>query len=181
MNKIKIDAILVVEGTSDINYLSSFIDADFIKTNGSEISKETLNAIETLSKQHEIIILTDPDFPGKKIRNAVAERVPNAKHAFVRKEYSIKKHKVGVAECEKSEVLRALANVMDFASNRGLYEISLKTIAELNLFGENASHIRQKISEKLGFEPCNNKLFIKRLNQLNIGKSELEKLIKECE
>lgn len=55
-----------------------------------------------------IIILTDPDFPGMQIRNKILKEIPNAKQAFVRKEVSIKHHKVGVAESTKEEVNNAL-------------------------------------------------------------------------
>ena len=37
--------VIVVEGTSDVNKLSLLVDADYVVTNGSEVSRETLRYI----------------------------------------------------------------------------------------------------------------------------------------
>ena len=42
MKKI-INAIIVVEGKSDVQFLESFIDAEFVITNGSDVPRETIN------------------------------------------------------------------------------------------------------------------------------------------
>ena len=63
--------VIVVEGTSDVNKLSLLVDADYVVTNGSEVSRETLRYIKELSKTRQIIILTDPDYPGERIRNII--------------------------------------------------------------------------------------------------------------
>ena len=47
MNKNK--DVIVVEGQSDVNKLRLLIDADYVITNGSEISRETIEYIKTLS------------------------------------------------------------------------------------------------------------------------------------
>ena len=42
-NKTPIDAVIVVEGKSDVLFLETFLEPiDFIITNGSEISKNTI-------------------------------------------------------------------------------------------------------------------------------------------
>lgn len=110
--KKKIDAVIVVEGKSDVDFLSSFLEADFVITNGSEIADETLRYLKQISQTRDIIVLTDPDFPGLQIRSRIEEQVPHVYHAYVRKEVSIRHHKVGVAESTKEEVLSALENVM---------------------------------------------------------------------
>ena len=105
--KYKSSAVIIVEGKSDVSFLETFIDADFVITNGSEISKETIEYIKTLKRTREIVVLTDPDFPGLQIRNRIEEQISGVKHAYVSKEKSIKKHKVGVAESTKEEVIKA--------------------------------------------------------------------------
>jgi hypothetical protein len=40
--KKKIDAIIVVEGITDIAFLNSFIDAEFVSTNGSDVPDTTM-------------------------------------------------------------------------------------------------------------------------------------------
>ena len=78
--------IIIVEGVHDeIKIKSVYPTAECIITNGSEISKETIKLIKTLALSHNIIIFTDPDSPGERIRKIVQEAVPNAKQAFLRK------------------------------------------------------------------------------------------------
>ncbi|MCI5542907.1 MAG: toprim domain-containing protein, partial [Mollicutes bacterium] len=92
------NSLIVVEGTTDKNYLSSFIDSSFYIVNGSAITSKDLEFIKLASKNKQIIILTDPDFPGMQIRNKINNYVKGCYNAFVKKELSIKNHKVGVAE-----------------------------------------------------------------------------------
>ncbi|MEG1565545.1 MAG: ribonuclease M5 [Bacilli bacterium] len=178
MSKYVINAVLIVEGTSDVNYLSSFIDAEFIITNGSEVSQKTINTIKTLSQNHDIIVFTDPDGPGKRIRDIITQNVPQAKHAFVKKELSIKGKKVGVAECQKSEVLRALNEIktFDFSPKNGT--ITLQNMYQFDLTGSDAKRRRNYVSEKLGIDEVNVKTLCKRLNQLNVTLDELATIMK---
>ena len=62
--------VLVVEGKNDkARILAIFPHLNVITTNGSEISGETLDMIEELSKKYEVILFLDPDYPGERIRN----------------------------------------------------------------------------------------------------------------
>ena len=58
--------IIVVEGYHDEAKIKAvYPNLDVVVTNGSEISKETLNLIKKLSEDNEIVIFTDPDYPGE--------------------------------------------------------------------------------------------------------------------
>ena len=80
------NTLIVVEGKTDIAYLSSFIDADFYSVNGSAVSESDVNFIKEYLKKGDVIVLTDPDFPGKKIRNYLNQQIEGLKNAYVRKE-----------------------------------------------------------------------------------------------
>ena len=45
----RIDGVIVVEGKSDVAFLSNFIDTEFVTTNGSEISKDTIEYLKKIS------------------------------------------------------------------------------------------------------------------------------------
>lgn len=60
-----------------------FPGIETIETNGSAVSKQVLQEIKELSRKREIIIFTDPDFNGERIRRIVSEAVPSAKQAFI--------------------------------------------------------------------------------------------------
>jgi ribonuclease M5 len=51
-----------------------------------------------------VVVLTDPDAPGKRIRDLLDEHIPGLLHAFIPKEKAIKHHKVGVAESSKDVI-----------------------------------------------------------------------------
>lgn len=175
-NKVQIDGVIVVEGKSDVLFLETFLDPiEFIITNGSEISKSTLNTIKEYSKKYKIIVLTDPDFPGKKIRDTINDNVENCYNAFINKEVSIKKNKVGVAESTKDEVLKSLQNLHIFSKSLQNSTISLRDLTKWGYLGVNQKEFRDYISKKYNFDIVNTKRFIKRINSLNIPiKEELE-------
>jgi ribonuclease M5 len=175
-NKTTVDAVIVVEGKSDVLFLETFLEPiDFIITNGSEISKNTINTIKEYSKKYKIIVLTDPDFPGKKIRDIINNNIENCYNAFVSKDVSIKKNKVGVAESTKDEVLKSLQNLHIFSKTTTSTDISLKNLIDWGYLEINQKGFRKYISSKYNFDEVNTKRFIKRINLLNIPiKEELE-------
>lgn len=173
-----IDALIVVEGKMDIAFLSSFLDADFYSVNGSAITKKDLDYIKKASEVKTVIVLTDPDFPGKKIRTIISDNVPNISHAYVRKEVSIKNHKVGVAESTKEEVIKALENIVCY-SNSISGSLTSSDLYDLELLGQSDSRLlRKKVCEELHLGHANGKDLLKRLNMLNISKEEIKRIIK---
>ena len=173
----KIDGVIVVEGKSDVAFLSNFIEAEFVTTNGSEISKSTIDYLKEISSKTMIYVLTDPDSPGEKIRSKLDEFIPNLKHCFVKKENSIKKGKVGVAESTKEEVLEALKNAITTNKSKKS-NISMSDLSSLGLTGCSDSNLkREKIASELHLGHCNAKTFLKRLNYCDITIDELKKLL----
>lgn len=176
--KTKINALIVVEGKTDINFLSSFIDADFYSVNGSSVSKKDFDFINNYLSRGKVIVLTDPDFPGIQIRNKINLNCKGVLNSFVRKEVSIKHNKVGVAESNKEEILSALKNSQKFDElNKG--NLTNYDLFELGLNGNDDSFKKRKYLTEyfhLGF--ANSKTLLKRLNMLNISKEEIMEVIK---
>ena len=81
--KFYIDGVIVVEGTNDGSYLSSFIDAMYVCTNGCETPEGELDFLREASKTKQIIILTDSDEAGMKIREKLNRILPNSENAIV--------------------------------------------------------------------------------------------------
>lgn len=172
----KIKELIIVEGKTDIAYLSSFLKADFYSVNGSAINEKDIDYLKQVSNTRGLIILTDPDYPGLKIRKYIQDYIPNVKHAYVNKKLSIKNNKVGVAECNKDEVLRALENIIEYSSYKN--KITNKDIIYLGLSGNNNSkNLRLKVCDYLNIGYSNNKQFINKLNNININIKELEEII----
>lgn len=174
----KYPAIIVVEGISDKAFISSFLSADIITTNGSDVPRETIDYLKKVSASRDIVVLTDPDSPGKRIRDILDQHIDGLKHAYIRKEVSIKHHKVGVAESEKEEILNALANLVP---SKKVIEGNLTTqdLYELGLIGGNDSSKKRKIvEEKLHLGHTNGKSLLQRINSLAISKDQLIEALK---
>ena len=172
--------VIVVEGLHDeIKIKSVYPDAFCVITNGSEISEDTLKYIKKLSLTHGIIIFTDPDSPGERIRNEVLKVVPNAKNAFIHKRNAISsnKKKVGVEHVSKELIKEALDPIYNKeVVSKG--NITNSDLYDLGLNGENESRIyRDKISDILNIGKPNNKSFLKRINQIGLSLDELKELL----
>lgn len=172
-------SIIVVEGLHDeIKIKSVFPDSHCVITNGSEISNDTLKLIKKLSEEHEIIIFTDPDSPGEKIRNKIAEVLPNSRHAFLRKADCISSNnkKVGIEHASKEAIINALEDLIIPTNNKET--ITNKDLFELQLNGfSNSSLLRDKISDYLNIGRPNAKTFLKRLNLLQLTKDDIKEII----
>ena len=176
MKKI-IDGIIVVEGKSDVAFLSEFLDAEFVVTNGSEISQKTIDYLQKSSEKRAIFVLTDPDFPGKKIRDELDQKIPNLKHCFVRKEMSVKKNKVGVAESTKEEVLNALENYIQ-TDNIIKGTVTHSDLTNLGLEGDEAAkRKRQIVCDTFHLGHCNAKTFLKRINYAKLSLDDIKKCL----
>ena len=172
--------IIVVEGTHDEARIKEIYPlCHCVVTNGSEISDETLDLIKELSKNHNIIVFTDPDYPGERIRKKIEEIVPNSKHAFIRKKDSISnnKKKVGVEHAKLDIIKEALDNVYTYNPNDNML-ITNNDLYELGLNGfPNSKILRDKVSEILNIGKPNSKTFLKRINLIGITKEKLEEIL----
>ena len=77
--------VIVVEGKSDIARVKQAVEADIIATGGFALRSAVIEDIRTAYKKRGIIILTDPDGPGERIRARLTSLFPEALHAFVPK------------------------------------------------------------------------------------------------
>uniref|UniRef100_UPI0037DA3DF4 toprim domain-containing protein n=1 Tax=Staphylococcus epidermidis TaxID=1282 RepID=UPI0037DA3DF4 len=89
------------------------VQADTIETNGSAVNDETIEKIKLAQQTRGVIIFTDPDYPGQRIRNIVSEKVPGCKHAFLSKEQAKGKNGkgIGVEQASIEDIRQALQDV----------------------------------------------------------------------
>ena len=171
----KINEVIIVEGKSDTQVLKSFLEVDTIETGGSAINEKTLEYIKTTSLNRDIIVMTDPDYPGMQIRQKISEVVPNCKHAFVNKKDAIKHHKVGIAEASREAILEALENVVTFKDNQE--SITWQEFIDLNIIGNKARRLEVYRLFHLGYG--NVKTLFKRLNLVGISTNQIKKELGE--
>lgn len=173
----KVKELIVVEGKTDLIFLKSFLDADIVITNGSEISKNTLDFIKKANEKQGVIILTDPDYPGLRIRNIITDYIGNCKHAYVEKNKAIKGKKVGIAETKKEDIIEALKNVVTYKKDNKK-QINESDLYEMGLLGKEDSKIkREKICSYYHLGWCNAKTFLKRINMFGLTLKEIKDVI----
>lgn len=85
---IHIDEVIVVEGKYDKEQLKKITDAPIICTNGFQLyrSPKIINTLRTLAKKRGIIVLTDSDRAGFRIRNYIKQCLgneANVKQAYI--------------------------------------------------------------------------------------------------
>jgi ribonuclease M5 len=167
---VKFSEIVVVEGMHDLERLKSiYTDIDVLITNGSEIDKYLPTIIEA-SKKRDIILFLDPDYPGERIRKKISSVIPNAKHAFLKKDLAISKNKkkVGIEHAKKEDIIEALEKVLSPVESSE--KVTYLELYDLGLFGdENSSKLRDYVSSELNIGHTNGKTFLKRINMFNIS------------
>lgn len=163
MEKLKIQQAIVVEGKYDKIKLSSFIDGVIIVTNGFGIykDKETAQLIRYYAKAQGIILLTDSDSAGFRIRGHIKSIVPEGKIINLyapeilgkekRKAQPSKEGKLGV-EGINIHILRELfekAGISGTVTDKG-EPVTKMNFYELRLTGhDNSSALREKVLEKM--------------------------------
>jgi len=179
----RIKEVVIVEGKDDISAVKRAVEAEIIATSGMGITEETLKKIENAHKRSGIVILTDPDYPGERIRSIVSRRVGNCKQAYLTQEQARCREtgKIGV-EYASPEVIREALLRAKVEQN---FEKNLYDMEDLYKWGLTGSLYggkrRAKLAETLGIGNTNAKQFLKRLNSFGIPREEIEKALLQIE
>ena len=169
-----IKEVLVVEGKMDVVAIDRAVDADCIITGGFTLNRRTLADIEHAYNRRGIIILTDPDSAGERIRKFLTERFPNAKHAFVPKLDDI-----GIEQASPEAIRAALERVRTLTFEP-TDEFTMADLVVNRLNGsEDAVARRSRLGEILGLGFANAKTFLKRLNHYGVTRAEFDAAVKQ--
>jgi len=180
MDKPVIREVIVVEGRHDTERLREFFDCETIETGGTSLNEETLAEIRAAQQRRGVIILTDPDSPGNRIRNAVSRAVPGCLHAFVAKEDAHTVHKVGVEHANEKTLKAALAHLITLEKRQpelvpaDLYDLGL-------LGGKSSADLRACLGRRLHIGAGTAKTMCRRLNGLGLTREQLRKEIENAE
>jgi ribonuclease M5 len=177
----RIKEIIVVEGRDDTTAIKRAVDADTIETNGSAIGDSVIEQIRLAQKTRGVIIFTDPDFPGEKIRKTVAEQVPGCKHAFITKPEARPKNGkgIGVEHASIEAIRNALKEVKEEMADTDpiIDKDDLMTAGLIG--GPKAKERREKLGVLLKIGYTNGKQLEKRLHMFQITKQTFAQAIEE--
>lgn len=162
---IKIDKVIVVEGKYDKIKLSSLIDGTIVTTGGFDIftNKKKQEMLRTLARKTGIIILTDSDVAGFRIRRFISGIIKDGTvlHAYIpdvygkesRKDKPSKEGKLGVEGIPIDVIEKALADAGAFCGKIEETEDKI-TKQDFYLYGltgsENSAIKREKLLSELG-------------------------------
>lgn len=169
--------VIVVEGRDDTRRLKEvFGHIDTIETNGSAISDETIALIRKAHLKRGVIVFTDPDFPGQKIRQTIMDAIPNVKHAFITRQQgqSKKQNSLGVEHASDDVIREALKAAQQTVDDWEKSSVTKSLLLQLGLIGQSgSSYLRSKVCEMLQIGHTNGKQLLKRLQLFGISEQDL--------
>lgn len=164
----KIKETIIVEGLYDKIKLSQFIDGVIFITNGFTVftNKNMQRTICEFAKRTGIVILTDSDTAGFKIRNFIKQLVDeeNVKHAYIpdisgkekRKRVGGKEGLLGVEGVSDDIIIKALRDSGCTIDGEKSRRKEGRKITKTDMFlsglsgGENSRELRNKITKSIG-------------------------------
>ncbi|MGE8207427.1 ribonuclease M5 [Heyndrickxia sp. NPDC080065] len=181
----KIKEIIVVEGRDDTTAIKRAVNADTIETNGSAVSHMTIEKVRLAQEKRGVIIFTDPDYPGERIRKIVSDQVPGCKHAFIKKRDAkpISGKGIGVEHASPEAIREALkeAHTMEDDIVEVITQEDLVTAGLIG--GDKSKARRERLGELLKIGYTNGKQLHKRLMMFQISKeafvNALESVLQE--
>ncbi len=180
----KIKEAIIVEGNYDKIKLSSFIDGIVITTHGFAIysNEEFIEGIVELSNRCGIVILTDSDHAGQRIRNFIKDKAKGGKvlHAYIpdiegkerRKRKASSEGLLGVEGMDEETIIKALRDAgctLDNEVKEGKdSKITKAQLYELGLSGgKNSRELREKLAQKIGMpKSLSSNMLLDVLNRL---------------
>ncbi len=180
MTKKKIKEVIIVEGRDDTAAVNRAVDAVTIETHGFGMPDSIWPVIEKAYENQGIIIFTDPDYAGEKIRRKVSQRFPLCKQAFLPKGKALKKGNVGVENAKAEDIVEALEKARCTSALENADPFTTEDLAACGLIGTaDAKARREKLGNLLSIGYGNNKTFLKKLNQLGVTKEEFYQKVEE--
>lgn len=177
----KIKEIIVVEGKSDTVAIKRAVNADTIETNGSAINDEIMTKIKLAHQTRGVIVFTDPDYPGRKIRQQIIEQVPGCKHAFITREEATNNNVNGLGvEYARQETIRRALSHAKLMSNLTEEQITKDDLITAGLIaGHNSRQLRERLGKLLKIGYCNGKQLHHRLMMFEISKEQFAEALRQ--
>ena len=106
--KLVVKETIVCEGKNDVQAIRQGIEGNFIITSGFGLRRETIEQIRKAQNTTGVIVLTDPDFMGERIREIINKKVPGVKNAFISRSEGRDRDDIGVENASPESIIRAL-------------------------------------------------------------------------
>ena len=178
--KEKISQVIVVEGRDDTTNLRRFFDVETYETRGSAINEQDIARIQRLHELHGVIVFTDPDFNGERIRRMIMMAIPTVQHAFLKREEAVPKSKskgrsLGIEHASYEDLKTALSQVTEQFEVQSEFDISRSDLIRLGfLAGADSRKRREYLGDTIRIGYSNGKQLLKRLELFGVTLAEVE-------
>lgn len=185
--KRKIPEVIVVEGKDDTANLKRYYEVDTYETRGSAINQDDLERIAKLQELRGVIVFTDPDYNGERIRKIIMQEIPQAKHAFLNRGEAVPKSKtkgrsLGVEHASFEDLEKALSGLVGSYEDENFFDITKFDLMRLGLLmGKDSRKCREYLGEALRIGYCNGKQLLKRLELFGICLVQVEEAMASYE
>src|SRR5699024_11100245 len=154
----------------------------------SAISRETLDILQHAHEKRGIIVFTDPDYAGERIRHIIQEHIPTCQHAFLRRDEATpvrKRTSLGIEHATVEAIQQALQRVHHVEYTKTSPKINQVTRADViahSLIGKSDSAIRREyLGNILHIGRVNGKQLVKRLSMFDISKADFLQAVEQME
>ncbi|PJI09020.1 MULTISPECIES: ribonuclease M5 [Clostridium] len=168
-----IKEVIVVEGRDDITAVKRAVNAEMIAVGGFGINAKVISKIKEAQKRCGVIVFTDPDFAGEKIRSIISKRVKGIKHARISQSEGTKNGDIGVENASPETIMKALKNAKCEVQKKDIV-FTIDDMIFFKLVGDpDARRRRDLVGNELGIGYANGAQFLSRLNNYGISKEEM--------
>ena len=179
MMKPTIKEAIIVEGKDDTAAILRAVNGKTIETHGFGMPEKIWPLIDKAYKECGIIIFTDPDYAGEKIRRKESEKYPDARHAFLPRNQATKKNDIGVENAEPEDIIEALNRAKCTAADETA-EFTMEDMDRYGLSGgKDSKYRRERLGAVLSIGYGNTRTFLKKLNGFGITREAFEEAVKE--
>ncbi len=192
--RIKIHEIIVVEGLHDRQAVERAVLADVFVLGGDRTGHRIISELKRAAKVRGVVVLTDPDGPGERIRRRLDQAIGHCCHAYLAKSDAIMGGRVGVEFATPTAITDAVRKALErerrvagqvegfgpsrepgFASG----DFSTEDLLLAGLMGTpEATKRREMVGERLGIGYANAKSFVNKMNALCVTRGEWEEALK---
>lgn len=172
---IKINEVIIVEGRDDTCAVKRAVDAETIETHGYGISAATWRLIDKAYNTCGIIVFTDPDSAGERIRKRIMDKYPDAGEAFLTRREAARDGDIGIENAQPEDIEAALLKVCCAAKADSGDTFDMSDMTANGLTGAGSKEKRQALGKVLGIGYGNAGAFLRKLNRYGITREQLIK------
>lgn len=178
----KVKEVIVVEGKDDTKQILKAVNADTYETNGSAISDADLARLKKLQASRGLIVFTDPDFNGERIRKIISQAIPGVKHAFIKRADGVPTEahgSLGVEHATPAVIKTALAHLYTQAVMPAV-TFTKQDLQAAGMTGQADSRKRrERLGQLLGIGYGNGKQLVHRLNMFQVSRADFDNAVKQ--